>query len=69
MVSNKDSVPTALECKLGPTDESANGDAAKLQTLITAAIQSGACPEGVYNVGGLIFIAKGSLVSQYIPQE
>ncbi len=65
VVSNKDSVPTALECKLGPTDESAKGDAAKLQTLITTAIQGGACPEGVYNVGGLIFIAKGGLVSQY----
>jgi len=68
VVSNKDSVPTAAECKLGPTDESANGDAAKLQALITAAVQGGSCPEGVYNVGGLIFIAKCGVVSQYVPQ-
>jgi hypothetical protein len=69
VITNKDSVPTAAECKLGPTDESANGDAAKIQALISAAIQSGACPEGVYNVGGLIFVAKDGTVSQYSPEN
>jgi peptidoglycan/xylan/chitin deacetylase (PgdA/CDA1 family) len=65
VVSVKDQIPTAGECKLGPTDESAHGDVAALQALITTAVQSGTCPQGVYNVNGIVFVAKEDAVVLY----
>jgi peptidoglycan/xylan/chitin deacetylase (PgdA/CDA1 family) len=64
VISMKDEIPSMGKCQLGPTQESAASDAAALQTLITTAVTSQTCPEGVYQVNGFIFIARDGSVSQ-----
>ncbi len=65
IVSEKDSIPTAQNCQLGPLEESQSGDLNLIQTAIQTAVSSQACPEGVYNVNGSVFIAKGGVVTLF----
>lgn len=65
VAAHKDEIPTAAACKLGPTSADAAKDPSTLQTLISNAVQSKTCPEGVYNVNGLVFVAQNGSVSQY----
>jgi len=57
IVQNKDVFPVAQSCSLGPMREGEQGDMAVVQTLIGSAVTSGACPAGVYNVNGNVFVA------------
>lgn len=65
VIDQKEFVPTALGCQIGPFKESEVGDLALIQAAIQSAIASQACPEGVYNVDGNVFIAKGGVVDLY----
>jgi len=67
VVSHKDEIPTMASCKLGPTTQDAANDPSTLQALISAAVQSQACPDGVYHVGSLIFVSQNSSVGPYTP--
>lgn len=69
VISLKDQVPIATECKLGPTTPEAGADQSAVQNLISAAVQSGTCPEGVYHVQNRIFVATKNNVSLFtLPQ-
>lgn len=68
VVSKNDEIPTIGSCQLGPTHEENAADAATLQALITTAVQAQSCPEGIYHVSGLIFVAKDGTVTQYPTQ-
>jgi hypothetical protein len=65
VAAHKDDIPTATGCKLGPTSADDAKNASTLQTLITNAVQSQSCPNGVYHVNGFIFIAKDGTVTQF----
>jgi hypothetical protein len=69
VAANNDKIPTANPCKLGPTSPDADKDPAALQTLITAAVQSQTCPEGLYHVNNFIFLAQNGTVKQYTPPQ
>ena len=65
VISKKEQIPTAGTCKLGPLSKDQASDPGTIQTLISAAIQSQSCPEGVYQVSGLTFVVKNGTVNQY----
>jgi hypothetical protein len=65
VAAHKNDIPTATGCKLGPTSADDAKNASTLQTLITNAVQSQSCPNGVYHVNGFIFIAKDGTVTQF----
>jgi hypothetical protein len=65
IVNNKDAVPTAAICQLGPLDESQADNLEVLQAAIQTAVASQSCAEGVYNINGNVFIAKDGSVSLY----
>jgi hypothetical protein len=67
VISLKDQVPTAAECKLGPSSPEQEQDVNAVQALIAAAIQAQTCPEGVYHVHDWIFIARAGSVSLFNP--
>ncbi len=69
VISLKDQVPTATECKLGPTTPEAGNDISAVQALISTAVQSGTCPEGVYHVENWIFVASKNNVSPFTPPQ
>ncbi len=58
LIDHKDQIPTAGTCALGPLEKEKSTDQAVLQDLITNAINTQVCPEGVYHVSGYIFLAK-----------
>ena len=57
IIENKDLIPTALTCQLGPLEIEKAQDPEMLRSLIQAAIASGSCTEGVYHIEGQIFRA------------
>lgn len=63
IIENKDQVPTMMSCRLGPLEEAQASDLEVIRTAIQAAISSQACPEGVYNVNGNLFLARGGEVT------
>jgi len=63
IIDNKDRVPTLNTCKLGPLDEALAGNQEALQTAIQNVVAAQACPEGVYNVNGYVFLARGGTVT------
>jgi hypothetical protein len=63
IVENRELVPTMMVCKLGPLDEALASNIEVMQGAIQAAINSQSCPEGVYNVAGNVFLARGGLVT------
>ncbi len=58
IVENRDLIPTALTCELGPMDEEKSKDQTSLSIVIKNAIETGLCPEGVYHVNGFIFYVE-----------
>lgn len=62
IIENKDLIPTALTCQLGPLEIDQVQDPELLRSLIQAAIASGGCTEGVYHVEGQIFRAEDGQV-------
>jgi|GEM_PF-247335 len=62
---NSGLIPTAQSCQLGPTTEAESKDAATIQNLISSAVQSGTCPEGIYWVNGQIYLAQNGTASPY----
>lgn len=63
IVEQKDNIPTAQNCQLGPLDESQSTNLDVIQTAIHNAVSSQACPEGVYNINGSVFEAKAGEVT------
>lgn len=68
IIDHKDQIPTAGTCRLGPTHEDQSTDQAVLQELITNAVNTQACPEGVYHVSGYIFFAYNGEVTLHSNQ-
>jgi len=60
-------LPAAQSCQLGPLQQDQAADPVVIQGLISNALQSGTCSEGVYHVGELIFIARDGDVVPYAP--
>ncbi len=65
IIHNKDQIPTAETCALGPLEKVQAEDQAVLQGLIANAVNTQTCAEGVYHVSGYIFIAKNGMVTPY----
>lgn len=63
IVESKDQVPTMMACRLGPMDEAQASNPEVISDAILSAINSQSCPEGVYNVGGSLFLARGGTVT------
>lgn len=63
IVENKESIPAAQSCQLGPFKQEQSADQAVLQELVSNAVTSDACPEGVYHVGDFIFVARDDKVT------
>lgn len=57
LVDNRDQFPPAQQCKLGPRDEQRLINESYLKDLIRAAIQTGTCQPGYYQVKGFVFNA------------
>ncbi len=66
IVENKDLAPTITQCQLGPIDESQASDINVIQAAIQTAVNSQACPQGVYNVNGNVFRARDGTVTLII---
>lgn len=69
IIENKESIPAAQSCQLGPLKQEQAGDQAVLEQLIHDAIASSQCPDGVYHVSGLIFVARDGLVRIHHPDQ
>lgn len=65
IVEQKDAIPTAQNCQLGPIQETESANLDVIQSAILTAISSQACPEGVYNVNGSVFVAKAGSVTLF----
>lgn len=65
VVEQKDQFPTAATCQLGPLDESQAENVDILTGLIQKAVETEACPAGVYNVSGYVFVAKDGQISLF----
>jgi hypothetical protein len=68
IVDHKAEIPAATVCQVGPLAETQAGDVEALRSAITAQVSSGACPEGIYNITGIVFIARNGAVEVYSPQ-
>ncbi len=62
-VQHAAAVPAAQSCKLGPLNAARLADSSYLASQIGQAIQSGACPAGVYATDRFVFRADSSGVS------
>jgi hypothetical protein len=68
IIENKDLIPAASICRLGPLDEEMAGDQATLSKAVENAVETGMCPEGIYHVNGFIFFIKdGNLTIHTTP--
>ncbi len=65
IVQNKDNFPAAQACQLGPLPESDQANTSVIQTAIENAISTDACPAGVYNVDGNVFVASADKVELF----
>jgi len=65
IVEQKDTIATAQNCQLGPLDETQSINLDVIQAAIQSAISTQACPEGVYNVNGSVFVAKAGVVTLF----
>jgi hypothetical protein len=63
IIKNKESIPAAQSCQLGPFNQEQSADQVILQELVSNAVTSGACPEGVYHVSDYIFVARDGKVT------
>ncbi len=67
IVEQANNLPSAQTCQLGPLQQEQVADQVVIQGLISNALSSGSCAEGVYHVGGLIFIARDGSVVPHTP--
>lgn len=65
IVEQKDAIPTAQNCQLGPIQETESANLDVILAAIQTAVSSQACPEGVYNVNGSVFVAKAGSVTLF----
>lgn len=65
IVDHKEEVPAAQVCKVGPIAEEKAADIDALKAGILASINTGVCPEGIYNINGVVFIAKDGSVNLF----
>lgn len=63
IVENAAQVTTMMTCKLGPIDETQVNDLNIIQAAIQTAVSTQACPEGIFNVDGNLFVARSGAVS------
>lgn len=68
IVDQKDKIPTAVGCQVGPISKNSSSDLDVLSLAISESIQTGRCLEGIYNLNGNVFIAKDGTVVLYVPQ-
>lgn len=68
IIDHKDQIPTAGTCALGPLKNEQSMDQAVLLELIANAVNTQACPGGVYHVSGYIFFAKNGEVTLHSTQ-
>jgi hypothetical protein len=64
LVDNRQQIPIAQKCQLGPVDSARTNESSYLSGLINNAIQSGACQPGFYQVNNLYFDASRSNIIQ-----
>ncbi|MBI5954061.1 MAG: hypothetical protein HY865_20585 [Chloroflexi bacterium] len=62
LVENKETVPAASSCKIGPLTDVQSNDPDFLDEQILAMIQNGQCPQGVYATEHFIFSANDERV-------
>ena len=67
IIDNKDQVPTAVICKVGPIAQDLTPDIDSLRAGIADAITSGRCPEGIYNINRIIFTAQNGTAELFEP--
>jgi hypothetical protein len=67
IIDHKDEVPSAKTCKVGPLDETLSSDVETLRSAIAGSISHGSCPEGIYNINGMIFKATAGVVELFKP--
>jgi hypothetical protein len=67
IIDHKDEVPSAKTCKVGPLDETLSSDVETLRSAIAGSISNGSCPEGIYNINGMIFKATAGVVELFKP--
>lgn len=67
IIDNKDKIPSATICKVGPIDQVLASDIDILKARISDAITSGSCPEGIYIISGVVFVAKNGTVNLFTP--
>lgn len=67
IVEQANNLPSAQTCQLGPLQQEQVADQVVIQGLISNALSSGSCAEGVYHVGDLIFIARDGSVVPHTP--
>jgi hypothetical protein len=69
LVENKETVPAAQSCKIGPLTEAQSKDVKFLGGQVLAAVQNGQCPQGVYATERFIFSATSERVELIQPVE
>jgi hypothetical protein len=67
IIDHKEEIPSARMCQVGPIEEEMAADLQSLRDAISTTIKAGGCPEGVYNVNGVIFNARGGTVENFQP--
>jgi hypothetical protein len=65
IVDHKEEVSTARICKVGPIAVEKAADIDALKTVILTSINTGVCPEGIYNINGVVFVAKDGTVNLF----
>ncbi|MCX6056002.1 MAG: hypothetical protein NTZ74_14025 [Chloroflexi bacterium] len=64
IIENNNEIPSAVGCMLGPLQEEQSQNLQVVIGAIQMAVSGKSCPEGIFNVGGNIFVAKEGLVTQ-----
>ncbi len=67
IIDQKDEIPSALICQVGPIEEEMATDPLALRDAIAATIAARECPEGVYNINDVIFDGRGGIVEIFQP--
>ena len=65
VVSQAGELPSAEVCQLGPMREDQSSDREVIQGFIANAVSSGACPEGIYHLNDMIFLARQGSVTPH----
>lgn len=65
ILNHKNEIPSASNCKVGPIDEEKAADIEAIKLAIADSIKTGSCPEGVYNINKVLFIAKQGMVELF----